>query len=243
MALCVGRQETSHDWRRQLIVPGFCGTTQPTSRTTVVATTQALPSCWQPRCEGMATTALRCTLRVSAPASLTKTTLRRAAPRRAAPPARAAKNRGEGAPTELAQRSRKDELVFDSAPALASAPSGASLARQLYSEACEAAVNAQINIEVRLRSRCAACAAPAPLPRLRTQPLPSRMPPAPAPPRRRCGAAASGAHVSPHAASFGALACAARQRCVVALSCRPTCAATVWRVLHLPRHVGVLQPR
>ena len=78
----------------------------------------------------MATTALRCTLRVSAPASLTKTTLRRAAPRRAAPPARAAKNRGEGAPTELAQRSRKDELVFDSAPALASAPSGASLARQ-----------------------------------------------------------------------------------------------------------------
>ena len=107
----------------------------------------------------MATSTLHM-LRVSAPAPLTGTALRRAAPltgtalqrpapRRATQPARAAKSRGEGAPTELAQRSRKDELVFDSAPALAAAPVGASLARQLYSEACEAAVNAQINVEVR----------------------------------------------------------------------------------------------
>ena len=85
----------------------------------------------------------------SAPAALTRTPQRRAPPRRSAPPARAAKSRGEAAPAEVAQRTGKSELVFDSAPALASAPAGASLARQLYSETCEAAVNAQINVEVR----------------------------------------------------------------------------------------------
>jgi hypothetical protein len=44
--------------------------------------------------------------------------------------------------TDTAQR----ELVFDAAPSPAP---GASLARQLYTQDCEAAVNAQINVEVR----------------------------------------------------------------------------------------------
>ncbi len=107
----------------------------------------------------MATSTVLRALRVSAPAQQTRTAQRAAAPRRAVPPARAGgKARGEGAPTEVAQRTGKSELVFDSAPAVGKG-AAASLARQLYSEACESAVNTQINVEVRLRGRSAGRAA------------------------------------------------------------------------------------
>jgi hypothetical protein len=67
---------------------------------------------------------------------------RRAAGRRRSSSTAAGSKAAAGGKTELAQR----ELVFDAAPSPAP---GASLARQLYTQDCESAVNAQINVEVR----------------------------------------------------------------------------------------------